>query len=305
MLSTPAAAADYNITVAPPGSGVAPYTSGPGGLLLQAGDGISSAGNGVYRNILETKDSGNGSGANGGDVRGYNYDGPVASQPFDQDNSNGFPSYVYTGEMPVATIGGTRYVGFALDSQEKGNDSYISIDEFRIYINPNTKVLVEDEFDGEGIDPQGDSVDGGDLGTLVYDLDGFDNGVGDSGADDTAIRLQLYSASSGNADLRLFVPLQNFLDVGVTGGETLYIWTVQGREGKIGGSDYSDNGNTEQWSLLGLHDPNDSEDNPSFTEVLVPEPSTYFGAGLLLLFGIGHWWSRRRGVAGGGSVDSA
>lgn len=274
-----AAGADF--TVAPPGGGNAPIdTNGPNGAAIQAGDGMETAGNGIYRNILEIKDKDNGSN-NSGDVRGYNYDGAANPLPFDQGNSPGFPEYLYLGELPIITIGTTRYVGFALDSQEKGNDDYISVDEFRIYLNTDREVLVRNEDAAEGTL----NIDGGELGTLVYDMDGDE---------DNTLLVNLYASSSGKSDLRIYVPMQNFLDVGGTGSETVYLWTVQGRRGVDGGLDYGDNGNTEQWSVLGLRDPNDDSNLPSYSEVLVPEPSTWVGGVCALFALMGHFVWRRR-----------
>ena len=223
-----------------------------------------------FRRSLNSDDFGSGSGGFRDLYRVQ--DGSTATDPQDGYNRSvfddvsipgGFDPYLTVQEL-TPSVEGDSYV-FAFDTHEStgGNNRYISLDEFRIYVGTDTDPATLPST----------VADLGTLGTLVYDMNATSTSY-------VLIDSSLF-AGSGQMDFFAFVPQAVF--TGFSDTSYVYVYTSWGQysfdaSGRTSGFDTSA---TPEQVASGI------QAYPSYAAV--PEPS---GAMLLTIAGI--FWALRR-----------
>lgn len=182
-------------------------------LFRRVSDSLDStnSGSGNFRNLYSVQASGSAT-----SQQGYN------REVMDTSTPGGFNEVVTIGDLHTDSSG-TFYV-FAIDVNEPGNhNSFISLDDFQLYVGGSTDV-----------DPLPSSdADLATLGTKVYDMDEEEESV---------VMLDgNISSGSGHMDLYVFVPISQF--DGLAQDSMVYLYTQFGVY-----TDASDNINFESTS---------------------------------------------------------
>jgi hypothetical protein len=158
--------------------------------------------------------------------------------------------------MPIVTVDGTTYIQLLMDFHQ--TDNAITLTEFRVYIE-------SDPSDTDTLAYVTTEGDLGNLGTLVYDMDGNE--------DNTVSITNIPGGGSGASDLQVLIPVSYLMSFRIT--DNIYFWT------KFTGA----NSTPEDMAIW-------KGSTTSFSS-LVPEPGTVMGGALVaLLVGGSHF---RRG----------
>jgi hypothetical protein len=219
---------------------------------------------------------------NGTDIeQGYNTS--KRPLPFDADASWTRSLQLY--QVPVVTLGATRYFQFNLDVNEPNNaNRYISLDKVQVYSNPT--------------EPTTPPTDPNLLGTLRYSLD--------AGNAANRVLLDGGTPGSGVSDMIALIPLEKFK--GANTSDFVFLYSLFGELGAVPGVDpptskpndgdawYNDSG-FEEWSVVEqAKAPPGTVYLPPGTLIDVPEPWEFgvlFGLGSLALVWQGKRASRR------------
>lgn len=209
------------------------------GAIFQASG--SNSGSGGYTQVYAL--------TSGGNISGYNYDGPKASRPFDQTSQGVADTHLELGSVPVVIINGVPYLQFLYDAPNFGTNYQFT--DIKIYVqsDPNntaTPVLVTNE------------ANLGNLGSLRYSFDAVqDNTLTITGAD----------SGSGAGDMQIYVPYSNF--AGLNNSDNVYFWVKMTNTVNSGFQEFA-------YDRL----------NATTFATFVPEPQTVWGgismAGLLI-----------------------
>jgi hypothetical protein len=183
-----------------------------GAVFIQGGVG---AGTGNYDPFLQVQETGSGDGVQ----KGYNTE-PAANGEFDTKGiSPGNTHSLRVSAVPVQTFEGSEYREFSLDSNDTGSDSFMSIDEIKIF--------VDDQFALTDYNETSETF-GNDVGTAaskIWDLDG-------DGDQTILAQTQALEPGSGVSDITVLVPADVFPEDCDYGSEEcdlyLIFWTVNG-----------------------------------------------------------------------------
>lgn len=169
--------------------------------------------------------------------QGYNTD--AKNPPFDTKAGTWTHAITLAEFLPV-TYKGTEYIKFMLDLNEvsSGDNSLISLDQVKIYVNGSDGALNTTNLSA--------------LGTPVYDLD--------SNTDNWVKMTAALNDGSGSGDYYMYIPVSVFGQQGLD-SRYLYLFTRFGDQGtKTNGLDSSDG--FEEWAAIRGTPP-------------VPEPTFY------------------------------
>jgi len=150
--------------------------------------------------------------------QGYNTD--ARPLEFDENNSPQFTRSLPLSDIPILNRNGIGYRQFILDINQNKPNSLLSLDKLEIYLG-NAGNLTK-----YGTDPAN-------LGTLIYDLDGYS---------DNCILLDYnLNSGSGTGDMLACIPSSLFV-----GGDYVYLYSMFGHSDN---SAYGNNAGFEEWAV--------------------------------------------------------
>ena len=163
--------------------------------------------------------SNNGHSGNGLE-QGYNTSGrPVQ---YDEHTDPNFTRDLRFSEIPVVNISGTNYLQFILDINEaNGRQRLLSLDQVNIYTSATGSQI--------GLENT--------LGALRFSLGAFLN-------DNTVTLDYDLNSGSGQGDMTMYVPFDNF--IGVSGSDFVYLYSHFGNLN----DDYRTSDGFEEWAVL-------------------------------------------------------
>lgn len=225
---------------------------------MEWSDPTGSSGSGTFDSFVRIQADGT--------EQGYNTDSN--QKPFDEKGGV-FTKGVKVGRLPVITISGTTYIEIFLDINETQKDGkeYISLDAIKVFQSDSGSLKSTDLSDG------------GDLGTLVYDLDAGSTTPGDAG--DYEVLLYTFNGGSGDKDYRLLIPLWSGYDVNKYFTFYTHFGSSTATLTNHSPTIWSSDSGFEEWSF--------SHSTPQ----LIPEPSSFALLGLLFVGVIGFRYFRR------------
>jgi hypothetical protein len=184
------------------------------------------------------------------DEQGYNTSPPANCEYDAFCGGHNRTHAIQLAAIPTVEIGGVVYREFGLDSNDSGSDDYMSIDEFKLFI--------DEQGDLTGYDNGSEdfSSDIGPTADKVFDMD--DNcGASPEGCT-VFMRSQALSAGSGVSDIIIRVPDSAF-DVedceygSLTCGQYVYLWSSMGYyadgDPVEGDQDWNTNAGFEEWQI--------------------------------------------------------
>jgi hypothetical protein len=202
-----------------------------GAIWVEGGGG---AGTGQFDPFLTESTSAN-------TEKGYN------SCPEEFDTSGCSPGRTHSlsaAAIPAVTIGGVKYREFSLDANDTGSDDYMSIDEFKIFLDNQSDLHGYTDASGGG----SFATDDGTKAVLKYDL----------GNNTVLMRSQTLTPGSGVSDITVDVPDSIFpTDCyygSLTCNQFVILFTNNGNAGTItagngcsSGCNYNVTGGFEEW----------------------------------------------------------
>lgn len=242
----------------------------------------TATGTGIFNTFLRQQDV-NGGGDPGGatQAEGFNSESVQNPMALELDQSQTFflrgdatsGSTKILTSSSLANVSGSFYsFGFDINEPNSGKNDYLSIDELEVWVSSSPIN-----------NPTGYTSLTGSGATKIYELDTTTRDV-------TVLGRAVPSASgSGKADYAFLVPQSKFTSVsGWNGTWYVYLWSMVGGVGTLGGLDYGENGGFEEWGTITGY---------TFTvPPPVPEAGTFAAAGLGFVL-VAHGWLRRRGQA--------
>ena len=167
--------------------------------------------------------------------RGYNT--IPAGQEFDAFFGGDRTHPIRASAIPEVEVGGVLYREFLLDANDQGADTHMSIDEFKIFLDPANNLTAYLDSDNSF---------GGVVKSPIYDLDA---------GDDTTVFLlsQGLEAGSGVSDVAVLVPNTAFPAECRYGAPVsdcslwLYVYTAMGGEGIVDEIDWNVTAGFEEW----------------------------------------------------------
>ena len=198
-----------------------------GALFFQAS--FNPGGTGVLDSFVRLNHN-NGPSNNGhsgdGVEQGYNTSGrPVQ---YDENTDPNFTRDLLFGEIPTVTIDGVQYKEFVLDINEPlgGTQNLLSLDQVKIYSSA---------IGGQnGLESS--------LGTPLFTLGAFLN-------DNTVTLDATLNSGSGQGDMRMYIPLDNFDGVGAN--DFIYLYSHFGNLD----DDHHTGDGFEEWSIIAIPAP--------------------------------------------------
>jgi hypothetical protein len=206
-----------------------------GAVFVQGGVG---AGTGNYDPFLQVQETGPGQ---DGVEMGYNTE-PVGNGEFDTKSiSSGNTHSLQVAAVPVLEIDGIEYREFSLDSNDTGGDSFMSVDEIKIFVD-NQFALTDYDNGAETF-----GNDTGSAATKIWDLD-------QGGNHTILVQTQGLEPGSGVSDITVLVPNTVFpaeCSYGsLTCNKYLIFWTMMGEYREDDGvPDYDADSGFEEWRV--------------------------------------------------------
>jgi hypothetical protein len=201
--------------------------------------GTTASGTGTFNTFLGVKDD-EGGGDPSGPTQGAGFNAPVVTNPMglEVDESKTFEIYGIDLVAPDAVGGAASgdffQMGLDINEPNGGNQDYLSIDEFEIWVRAPIS---------GSINPANDYTDLSTSGaTKVYELDV------DSTRDVTLLAKAVDAAGgSGNSDYLILVPQSKFTDVpGWNENWLVFVWIMVGGAGDLGGLKYGEDSGFEE-----------------------------------------------------------
>ena len=229
---------DYDLTH--PGDG--PVTVDEAVFLQNTAN--QSSGTGTFKPFLRVQNNNTEEGFNTG-----------ASNPMSDVKTGTWTTDLQYKELSVAIVNnsGTLYYQFALDINQSGSSTLLSLDKIEIYTSPTqfTTATFSGMTDAQKLAFIQDPTNT----TKRYSLDknAMDNEI--------LLNSDVVGSGSGRPDLLFWVPVANF--AGTNPNDYIYFYTEFG----LKGGDFASNSGFEEWGII----------------TVVPEPSTWIGGALMLL----------------------
>ena len=191
--------------------------------------------------------------------QGYN----ASAGDFDTKRNGQYTTDLKVGDLVLAA-NNVGLVSFLIDVNESNNapSKGISLNRLMIWTSPNL-------LSSSAVDSNGNF--NGSLGTLLYDMDSTANG----GSSNSVLYIDGLSGS-GSGDIRFFVPRAVFAGLSLNN----YIYMYQ------------------QWGTTpGYETDGGFEETLSFGTIVIPEVTSLIPLGLVMAFGLGFQFLRRRNLA--------
>jgi len=239
----------------------------------------TATGTGIFNTFLRQQDVNGGSDPSGAtQAAGFNSESLQNPMKLELDQSQTFflrgdASSGSTKILATSTVNNVAgsFFSFGLDINEPNSSiqDYLSIDELELWVSSSPIN-----------NPTGYTSLTGSGATKIYELDTTTRDVTVLG------RAVPSSSGSGKADYSFLVPQSKFTSVsGWNGTWYVYLWSMVGGVGTLGGLDYGENSGFEEWGTVSGATYN--------VPPPVPEAGTWAAAGFGLAL-VGQGWLRRR-----------